>query len=46
MYKENLEAEVTKLEGQAEELKAQMSNLKTHLYAKFGNAINLEADEE
>merc|ERR1711893_481455 len=44
--KENLEAEVTKLEGQAEELKAQMSNLKTHLYAKFGNAINLEADEE
>merc|ERR1712149_165039 len=42
--KENLEAEVTKLEGQAEELKAQMSNLKTHLYAKFGNAINLEAD--
>ena len=44
--KESLEEEVTKLEGKAEEIKGQMSNLKTHLYAKFGNAINLEADEE
>merc|ERR1712223_667173 len=33
---ETLEEEVTKLEGKAEEIKAQMSNLKTHLYAKFG----------
>ena len=27
-------------------LKNQMSDLKTHLYAKFGTSINLEADEE
>merc|ERR1739847_196126 len=44
--KETLEEEVTKLEGKAEEIKGQMSNLKTHLYAKFGNAINLENDDE
>merc|ERR1712156_969344 len=44
--KEKISEEVTHLEGKVDELKAQMSNLKTHLYAKFGNAINLEADEE
>ena len=44
--KERLQAEVAKFEEIGEEIKAQMSDLKTHLYAKFGNAINLEADEE
>ena len=44
--KEKVGEEVTKLEEKAEEIKGQMSDLKTHLYAKFGNAINLEADDE
>ena len=44
--KEKISEEVSKLEQKAEEIKGQMSDLKTHLYAKFGNAINLEADEE
>merc|ERR1712045_834412 len=44
--KETLEEEVTKLEEKANEIKSQMSDLKTHLYAKFGNAINLENDDE
>merc|ERR1712203_129668 len=43
--KESCNEEVTKLEAKADEVKAQMSDLKTHLYAKFGNAINLENDE-
>merc|ERR1712086_332551 len=37
--KESCNEEVTKLEEKADEVKAQMSDLKTHLYAKFGNAI-------
>ncbi len=44
--KETLEGEVTKLQEAASGIKSQMSDLKTHLYAKFGDAINLEADEE
>ena len=44
--KADLEQEVGKLNEKAEEIKSQMSDLKTHLYAKFGNAINLENDEE
>merc|ERR1711983_140504 len=44
--KEKISEEVTQLEGKVDEIKGQMSDLKTHLYAKFGNAINLEADEE
>ena len=44
--KDNIAEEVTKLEECSEEVKAQMSDLKTHLYAKFGNAINLENDED
>lgn len=44
--KEKLVADVAKFEEIGEEIKGQMSDLKTHLYAKFGNAINLEADEE
>jgi len=34
------------LEETAVELKSSMSNLKTQLYAKFGNHINLEGEEE
>lgn len=44
--KEIFEGEVTKLEEKSEDIKSQMSDLKTQLYAKFGNAINLEADDE
>ncbi len=44
--KDKLTAEVEAIEEKAEAIKAQMSDLKTHLYAKFGNSINLEADEE
>ena len=44
--KEKISEEVTQLEGKVDEIKGQMSDLKTHLYAKFGNAIDLEADEE
>ena len=44
--KETLQGEVEKLEEKSGEIKSQMSDLKTHLYAKFGNAINLEADED
>ena len=43
--KESCNEEVTKLEEKADEVKAQMSDLKTHLYAKFGYAIDLENDE-
>jgi hypothetical protein len=41
-----LTAEVEAIEEKAEAIKAALSDLKTHLYAKFGNSINLEADEE
>ena len=44
--KDKIDLEVTKLEEKSGEIKSQMSDLKTHLYAKFGNAINLEADED
>jgi prefoldin subunit 4 len=44
--KTKLTSEVEGIEEKMEAVKSQMSDLKTHLYAKFGNAINLEADEE
>ena len=43
--KAEVEEEVKVLEEKAESIKAIMSDLKTHLYAKFGDAINLEADD-
>ena len=43
--KEEVKAEMAVLEDQATAVKAVMSDLKTNLYAKFGDAINLEADE-
>lgn len=44
--KEKLTDDVKAIEEKADVIKSQMSDLKTHLYAKFGNSINLEADEE
>lgn len=34
------------MEEKCSKLKSVMESLKTQLYAKFGNHINLEADEE
>ena len=33
------------IENKMEAVKGVMTDLKTHLYAKFGDAINLEADD-
>eukprot|EP00095_Tigriopus_kingsejongensis_P000228 maker-scaffold55_size446313-snap-gene-2.10 protein:Tk00228 transcript:maker-scaffold55_size446313-snap-gene-2.10-mRNA-1 annotation:"prefoldin subunit 4" len=44
--KAEVEIEVTQIKAKMDGLKGEMSDLKTHLYAKFGSAINLEADEE
>ncbi|CAH4028675.1 probable prefoldin subunit 4 [Pieris brassicae] len=38
--------EIGDLELRCEELKSQMSELKAHLYGKFGSHINLENEEE
>merc|ERR1712059_161635 len=43
--KEETEEEVKVLETRAAGIKTIMTDLKTHLYAKFGDAINLEADD-
>merc|ERR1712012_1018874 len=43
--KTEVKAEMKVLEEQATSIKGVMSDLKTHLYAKFGDAINLEADD-
>ena len=43
--KTDIKAEIKVLEDQATSIKGVMTDLKTHLYAKFGDAINLEADE-
>ncbi|XP_001599576.1 prefoldin subunit 4 [Nasonia vitripennis] len=40
------EKEIVSLEEQCTTLRSMMTELKTQLYAKFGNHINLEADEE
>ncbi|KAJ8683569.1 hypothetical protein QAD02_019361 [Eretmocerus hayati] len=39
------EKEIVELEAKCETLKGEMSDLKAQLYAKFGNHINLEADD-
>ncbi|KAB7507744.1 UNVERIFIED_CONTAM: hypothetical protein RMT77_018723 [Armadillidium vulgare] len=41
-----LEEEKSTLSGKASELQEIMTQLKADLYAKFGNNINLEADED
>jgi len=43
--KESLEQEVRQLEGRVSDIQQVLSDLKVALYAKFGNNINLEADE-
>ena len=43
--KEEIKGEIKVLDEQATTIKGVMSDLKTHLYAKFGDAINLEADD-
>ena len=43
--KAHIKAEIKVLEEQANSIKGIMSDLKTHLYAKFGDAINLEAED-
>lgn len=44
--KEKLCSELKDLEEKCSDLKNVMSDLKTQLYAKFGNHINLEADDD
>ncbi|XP_063235511.1 prefoldin subunit 4 [Bacillus rossius redtenbacheri] len=44
--KEKVLSEIASLEKQASELESVMSDMKTLLYAKFGNHINLEAEDE
>nr|XP_061803369.1 prefoldin subunit 4-like isoform X1 [Nerophis lumbriciformis] len=43
--KEELEQEVKELEERVSAIQKLLSDLKVQLYAKFGNDINLEADE-
>ena len=44
--KESLGESVKTVENKAQSVKDEMAGLKALLYAKFGSAINLEADEE
>ena len=44
--KSKLQEEIKSLESQSGEVKALLGDLKVKLYAKFGNNINLEAEEE
>ncbi len=46
LRKSDLLRETKEISDKMDSLKGQMSDLKTHLYAKFGSAINLEADDE
>ncbi|XP_019866245.1 probable prefoldin subunit 4 [Aethina tumida] len=44
--KKKIQEEIKELQQKSKEVKETMSDLKTHLYGKFGGHINLEADEE
>lgn len=44
--KKNTENEINDLKQQLDKTKELMSELKVHLYGKFGSHINLEAEEE
>lgn len=44
--KTETESKISDLEQECENHKAILSDLKVQLYAKFGNNINLEAEEE
>lgn len=41
----NLQEEIGALESRVESIQRVLSDLKVQLYAKFGNNINLEADD-
>ncbi|KAG8447088.1 hypothetical protein GDO86_014515 [Hymenochirus boettgeri] len=43
--KKGMEEEIESIEGRVESIQQVLSDLKVQLYAKFGNTINLEADE-
>ena len=43
--RKELEAEIKEMETQIQPMKEQMLNIKAHLYAKFGNNINLPLDD-
>lgn len=43
--KKNLQEEIGALESRVESIQRVLSDLKVQLYAKFGNNINLEADD-
>uniref|UniRef100_A0A1B6DQ76 Prefoldin subunit 4 n=1 Tax=Clastoptera arizonana TaxID=38151 RepID=A0A1B6DQ76_9HEMI len=43
--KEKLQKEIADVQAKSEKIKSEMSDLKVLLYAKFGNNINLEADD-
>ena len=44
--KETVAENVKTIDSKAQAIRDEMSGLKSQLYAKFGSAINLEADEE
>ena len=44
--KTNLQKDISALDKRCDEHKAILSDLKVALYAKFGNNINLEADDD
>ena len=44
--RESLQEEISNLNGRSGELQDTMTQLKGDLYAKFGNNINLEPEEE
>ncbi len=44
--KDKVKKDIEAIEAECTNIKTLMSDLKTQLYAKFGNSINLEAEEE
>ncbi|KAJ8943789.1 hypothetical protein NQ318_012434 [Aromia moschata] len=44
--KKRIQEEIDEVRSKSDEIRETMSDLKAHLYGKFGNHINLEADEE
>ncbi|XP_057370212.1 prefoldin subunit 4 [Daphnia carinata] len=44
--KSKVKKDIESIEAECTNVKSIMSDLKTQLYAKFGNSINLEAEEE
>lgn len=44
--KEDAEKELTQLRSSQDDIKKLLADLKIHLYAKFGDSINLEEDTE